>query len=115
MNVLNDDTDLYDSLTDNHKAAALVAILCRHHLDKLTDKNMPKIARDFLKKLCEGEEKTGIITDVIDCISTSYLRRILCISVVMRSQAGYPDFIEGSHICIRVRCSEENGRQDTGQ
>lgn len=66
MNVLNDDTALYDSLTDNQKAAALVTILSRHHLDKLTVKNIPKIARDFLKKTSESVEKTGIMTDVID-------------------------------------------------
>lgn len=48
VNVLNDDTALYDRLTDNHRVVALVAILSRHHLDKLTDKNIPKIARDFL-------------------------------------------------------------------
>ena len=64
LNVLNDDTALYDSLTDNHKAVALMAILSRHHLDKLIDKNIPKIARNFLKKISEGIEKTGIITDV---------------------------------------------------
>jgi ankyrin repeat protein len=67
VNVLNDDTALYDSLKDNHKALALVAILSiHHHLDKITDKTIPKIARDFLKKISEGVKKTGIITDVID-------------------------------------------------
>jgi hypothetical protein len=66
VNVLNDDTDLYDSLADNHEDVALVAILSRHHLDKLTEKNMPKIARNSLEKISEGVENTGIITDVID-------------------------------------------------
>lgn len=66
VNVLNIDTVLYDSLTDNHKAAALVAILSRHHLDKLTVKNIPKITKDFLKKTSESVEKTKLITDVID-------------------------------------------------
>jgi hypothetical protein len=64
VNVLDDDTALYDSLTDKYKAVALMAILSRHHLDKLTDKNIPKIARNFLKKVTEGVEKTGIITAV---------------------------------------------------
>jgi ankyrin repeat protein len=66
VNVLNDDAALYDSFIDNHKAAALVAIFSRHHLEKLTDKDIPKVARDFLKKISEGLEKTGIISDVID-------------------------------------------------
>jgi hypothetical protein len=66
VNALNDYTALYDSLTDNHKAVALVAILSRHHLDKLTDKNTPKIARNFPKKVSEGADKTEIITNVID-------------------------------------------------
>jgi hypothetical protein len=65
VNMLNDNTALY-SRTDNHKAAALVAILYRHHLDKLTVKNIPTIARDFLKKTSKSVEKTEIITDVID-------------------------------------------------
>jgi hypothetical protein len=64
VNVLDDDTALYDSFTDKHKAVALMAILSRHHLDKLTDKNILKIARNFLKKISEGVEKTGIIADV---------------------------------------------------
>ena len=50
VNVLNDDTALYDSLKYNHKALALVANLPIYYLDKITNKNIPKIARDFLKK-----------------------------------------------------------------
>jgi len=57
---------VYESLTDNHKAAALVLILSKQYLNKHTEKNIPKIARYFLKKISEGVEKTGIITDVID-------------------------------------------------
>ena len=57
VNVLNDDTALYDSLTDNHKSVAMVAILSRYHLDKLTDENTPKIARNFLNKIAKAQKR----------------------------------------------------------
>jgi hypothetical protein len=114
VNVLNDDTALYDSFTDNHKTAALVAILSRHHLDKLTVKYIPKIARDFLKKTSESVEKTGIITNVIDGRPV-FQHRTCAGYFTARWLCNHKLASEGSHICIRIGCSEENGRQDTGQ
>jgi hypothetical protein len=42
MNVLTNDHALYDIFIDIHKAAALIAILSTHHLEKLYDKDLLK-------------------------------------------------------------------------
>jgi len=66
VNVLTDDETLYDIFIDNHKTAALMAILSTQHLEKLNDKNVLKKGADFLQKIDQGFEKTGIITDIIE-------------------------------------------------
>jgi ankyrin repeat protein len=66
VNVLSDDEALYDIFIDNHKAAALMAILSTHHFEKLKDKNVLQKGTNFLQKISEGLEKTGIITDVME-------------------------------------------------
>jgi hypothetical protein len=66
VNVLTDDEALYDIFIDNHKAAALMAILSTQQLEKLNDQNVLKKGSDFLQKIIQGFEKTGIITDVIE-------------------------------------------------
>ena len=66
MNVLTNDDSLYDIFIDNHKAAALMAILSTQHVEKLNDKNVLKKGSDSLQKVDQGLEKTGIITDIIE-------------------------------------------------
>jgi len=66
VNVLTDDVVLYDIFINNHKAAALIAILSTQQLEKLNDKNVLKQVADFLQKIEQGLEKTGIITDIIE-------------------------------------------------
>ena len=65
MNVLTDDEALRDIFRDNHKAAALMAILSAHHLEKLNDKDVLKKSAHFLQKV-EDLEKTGVITNFIE-------------------------------------------------
>jgi len=66
VNVLTDDNALHTTFIDNLTAAAFVAILSTHQLEKLADKTIAKIASDFLKNVEKGEEKTGLILDVIE-------------------------------------------------
>jgi hypothetical protein len=66
VNVLTDDVALHKTFIHNHTAAALVAILSTQQLEKLTDKTIPERASEFLQKITEGMEKTGIIIDVIE-------------------------------------------------
>jgi hypothetical protein len=66
VNVLTDDEALYDIFIDNHKAAALIAILSTHQIKKFNDKDILKKVSDFLQKIDQGLEKTGIITDIIE-------------------------------------------------
>jgi ankyrin repeat protein len=63
---LTDDDALHKIFIQNHMAAALVAILSTQQLEKLTDKTIVEGVREFLQKITEGIEKTGIITDVIE-------------------------------------------------
>jgi len=66
VSVKNDDEFLRGPFLDNHKAAALLAILSTQHFEKINDKNIQKQAADFVQRMKQGNEKTGIITDVID-------------------------------------------------
>ena len=67
VNVLSDDDDaLHKTFIHNHTAAALVSILSTHQMQKLADKTIAEKARDFIQKITEGMEKTGIIIDVIE-------------------------------------------------
>jgi ankyrin repeat protein len=66
VNAITDDDALYDIFMDNHKAAALMAILSTQNLEKLKDKNVLKKGSDFVQKINQGLEKTGIITNVIE-------------------------------------------------
>ena len=66
VNVRTDDDVLYDIFIENHKGAALIAILSTQHLEKLNDKDVLKKGSDFLQKIDQGFEKTGIITDIIE-------------------------------------------------
>jgi len=61
---ITDDDVLYDIFTENHKAAALMALLSTQHLEKLKDKNMEKNGSIFLQQIDQGLEKTGIITAI---------------------------------------------------
>ena len=61
-----DAESLRASFLDNHKAAALLAILSTQHFEKINDKNIQKNAGDFVQRIKQGMEKTGIITGVID-------------------------------------------------
>jgi hypothetical protein len=62
----NEDTELHKTFMHNHMAAALVAILSTQQIQKLTDKQLWKTASNFLKKITEGPENTGIIIYVIE-------------------------------------------------
>jgi len=64
VNVITDDDVLYDIFIENHKAAALMALLSTQKLEKLKDKNMEKKGSVFLQQIDQGLEKTGIITDI---------------------------------------------------
>jgi len=66
LNALTDDNALYKTFIYNHMAAALVAILSTHQLEKITDKTVAEEGRGFLQKIAEGIEKTGIIIEVIE-------------------------------------------------
>jgi len=66
VNVLTDDDALHKTFIDNHTAAALVTILSAQQLEKFPDKTVAKKASDFLKNIEKGEEKTGLIIDIID-------------------------------------------------
>ena len=66
VNVLSDDDALHKTFIHNHTAAALVSLLSKHQLEKLADKTIAERAREFLQKITEGMEKTGIIIDVIE-------------------------------------------------
>ena len=66
VNVCIDDDALYDIFMENHKAAAMMAILSTKHLEKLNDKNVLKRGSDFLQKIHQGLEKTGIITAIVE-------------------------------------------------
>jgi len=64
--VHNDDVELHKCFMHNHMAAALVAILSTQQLTKLNDKSIEEGAREFLKKIIAGLEKTGIVIEVIE-------------------------------------------------
>jgi len=64
--VLTDDEALHKIFIDNHTAAAFVAILSTQQLEKFADKTVAKKASDFLKNIEKGEEKTGLIIDIIE-------------------------------------------------
>jgi len=66
VNVLTDDNALHKTFIDNLTAAAFVAILSTTQLEKLADKTIANIASDFLNNIEKGEEKTGLILDVIE-------------------------------------------------
>jgi hypothetical protein len=66
VNMRTDDDVLYDIFINNHMAAALIAILSPEHLEKFDDKDLLKKSSDFLQKIDQGLEKTGIITDIIE-------------------------------------------------
>jgi hypothetical protein len=62
----NDDAELHETFIHNHRAAALVTILSTQQLEKLADKTIAERARAFVQKITEGDEKTGIIIEVIE-------------------------------------------------
>jgi hypothetical protein len=62
----NDDAELHNTFMYNHKAAALVAILSKQQLEKLFDKTIAERASEFVQKITEGDEKAGIIIEVIE-------------------------------------------------
>jgi hypothetical protein len=64
--VLSDDLSLHKTFIDNHTAAALVAILSTQELEKFAEKTIAKKATDFLKNIEKGEDKTGLIINVIE-------------------------------------------------
>jgi len=64
--VHNDDVELHKCFMHNHMAAAFVAILSTQQLKKLNDKSIEEGAREFLKKIIAGLEKTGIVIEVIE-------------------------------------------------
>ena len=66
VSVQTDDVELHKTFIHNHTAAALVVILSTQQLEKLADKTMTERAREFLQKITETKEKTGIIIDVIE-------------------------------------------------
>jgi ankyrin repeat protein len=66
VNVLTDDEALYNIFIDNHKAAALVAILSPQHLEKISDKSVLEKGAAFVQRIKQGLEKTGIINDIIE-------------------------------------------------
>jgi hypothetical protein len=63
--VRNDELEAHKTFLHNHMAAALVTILSKQQLEKLTDKTIAERDTEFLEKITEGMEKTGIIIDVI--------------------------------------------------
>jgi hypothetical protein len=66
VHMLIDDEKLHKTFIYKHMTAALVAILSTQHLEKLTDKKIAEGEGDFLQKITEGIEKTGIIDDVVE-------------------------------------------------
>jgi hypothetical protein len=86
VNVLNDDKSLHKAFIDNHTAAALVAILSKHQLEKYPDKTIVKISSEFLKNIEKEDEKTGLIINVIEerpvfqhrCLAEYFVARRLC-------------------------------------
>jgi len=61
-----DNEDLREMIIDKHKAAALMATLPTHHLEKINDMKIKKMGADFLQRIKQGLEKTGIIIDIIE-------------------------------------------------
>jgi ankyrin repeat protein len=66
VNVLTENAALHEHFIHNHTVAALVAILSTKHLQKLADKTIAEKSRQFVQKIDEDVEKTGIITDAIE-------------------------------------------------
>jgi energy-coupling factor transporter ATP-binding protein EcfA2 len=66
VNMLKDDDFLHDIFIENHKAAALMAILSTHHFEELNDKNVLKIGAAFLHRIEQGLEKTGVINSIME-------------------------------------------------
>jgi hypothetical protein len=66
VNMLTDDDFLHDIFIDNHKTAALMAILSTQHIEELHDKNVLKVGKLFCHKIDQGLEKTGVINSVIE-------------------------------------------------
>jgi hypothetical protein len=90
VNVLTDDHALYDIFIENQKATALIAILSSQHIKKLHDKDILKKGIDFLQKIDQGLNKTGIITGktkgrtlFLHCTFTEYfVARWLCDNIL---------------------------------
>jgi len=66
VSVRIDDDALHEIFIDKHKAAALMATLPTHHLEKINDMKIKKMGANFLQKIEQGLEKTGIIIDIIE-------------------------------------------------
>jgi len=56
--VRNNELETHKTFLHNHMAAALVTILSKQQLDKLTDKTKAERAMEFLENITEGMEKT---------------------------------------------------------
>jgi len=65
VNMLTDDDFLRDVFIDNHKAAALKVILSIQ-FEWFIDKKVLQQGADFLQKINQGLEKTGIINSIIE-------------------------------------------------
>jgi adenylate kinase len=66
VNVLSDDKKLREHFIHNHTAAAFLAILSTHHVQKIAGETIAKKGEEFLQEIDKGTEKTGVITSVID-------------------------------------------------
>ena len=66
VSVRIDDDALHEIFIEKHKAAALMATLSTHHLEKINDMKIKKMGADFLQRIKQGLEKTGIIIDIIE-------------------------------------------------
>ncbi|PSN55482.1 hypothetical protein C0J52_02600 [Blattella germanica] len=64
--VMTDHHILHDNFIKNHKLAAIISTLSTADIWKLTDDDLESQALDFLHRICNCTEKTGLIREVIN-------------------------------------------------